>query len=109
MRPYPPGGAAAVGHCRPGRGGKPGTRSPGWDQVGQGLRHRWRVGAACRLDGGVLAVGFPHTLVSFVNATEDGFHQVVKIDTEEPYWDGFQAGAADVYHAVEPLLHRPMR
>ena len=61
------------------------------------------------LDGSVLAVGFPHTLVSFVNATEDGFHQVVKIDTEEPYWDGFQAGAEDVWDAVEPLLHRPMR
>lgn len=63
---------------------------------------------AC-LDGSVLAVGRPHTLVSFISATGDAFHQVVKIDTEDPYWDGFRAGAGDVWEAVEPMLHRPMQ
>jgi hypothetical protein len=61
------------------------------------------------LDGSVLAVGRPHTLASFISATGDAFHQVVKIDAEDPYWDGFRAGAGDVWEAVAPLLHRPVQ
>jgi hypothetical protein len=61
------------------------------------------------LDGSVLAVGRPHSLVSFISTAGDGFYQVVKIDTEDPYWDGFRAGAGDVWDAVEPLLHRPVQ
>lgn len=56
-----------------------------------------------------LVVARPHSLVEFVSATRTGFHQLVKVDANDPYWDGFKAAAADVWHAVELLLRRPTR
>lgn len=61
------------------------------------------------LDDRVLVVGHPNTLAGFISTTWGAFHQVVKVDTEDPYWDGFQAGAGDVWDAVEPLLRQPAR
>jgi hypothetical protein len=61
------------------------------------------------LEDSTLVVGRPHTLVNFISTAKNACHQLVKIDTEEPYWDGFQAGAGDVWDAVELLLRQPTR
>jgi hypothetical protein len=61
------------------------------------------------LDDSVLVVSRPHTLVSFISTTSNALHQLVKVDTEDPYWAGFQAGAGDVWDSVEPLLRQPTR
>jgi hypothetical protein len=46
----------------------------------------------------------PHTVVDFVSVRQSENFNTVQVDTEEAYWDGFIAGAGEVWEAVRLLL-----